>query len=54
MDQVIALLEARILHLAREEANNRRANYGDISRFRRLECEYLLAQVRRIATEAKP
>ncbi len=48
MSAVITLLEARLVHLKREEERQPRTQYAQLIKWRRLECEYLLEQLRKL------
>lgn len=42
------LLQDRIEHLKKEEERNKRSSYATICQWRRLEVEYLLAELRKM------
>lgn len=46
---IVSLLDARVAHLQAEEERNRRSNYADIAKWRRLEAEHLLQKIKELA-----
>lgn len=53
MTEVIALLEARIAHLASELTTNPRSEYARIQGWRLKEAQHLLGKIKELAEKAK-